>query len=168
MISARRSFCELLCEGGILVTDISYAGDKLLDSWLNLTSTLWNTRLVTSLTYNEAHVMGLLLRHSTETNPMTATDLIRRTRLLKSQMNKILTALESRGYIIRVRAELDKRMIFIYLTPAGIEAYHEEHKNVDAILNQLVSKIGPDRALFVARELGEITEILDGIVSSEK
>lgn len=148
--------------------DIDYAGDKLLDSWLNLTSTLWNTRLVSSLTYNEAHVMGLLLRHSTETNPMTATDLIHRTRLLKSQMNKILTALETRGYITRIRSDLDKRMIFIRLTQEGTEAYLEEHKGVNAILNQLVSKIGPERALLVAKELGEITEILDGIVPSEK
>ena len=150
------------------MTDISYAGDKLLDAWLNLTSTLWNTRLVSSLTYNEAHVMGLLLRHSTQANPMTATDLIHRTRLLKSQMNKILTALESRGYITRTRAELDKRMIFIRLTEEGIEAYQAEHKNVNAILDQLVSKIGPERALYIARELGEITEILDGIVPSDK
>ena len=150
------------------MNDISYAGDKLLDSWLNLTSTLWNTRLVSSLTYNEAHVMGLLLRHSTQANPMTATDLIRRTRLLKSQMNKILTALESRGYITRTRSELDKRMIFILLTPEGTEAYLEEHKGVDAILNQLVTKIGTDRALLVAQELGEITEMLDRIVSSNK
>ena len=150
------------------MTEIGYAGDKLLDSWLNLTSTLWNTRLVSSLTYNEAHVMGLLLRHSMQANPMTATDLIRRTRLLKSQMNKILTALEERGYITRTRAELDKRMIFILLTPEGVAAYQEEHKNVDVILNQLVNRIGPERALFIARELGEITEILDGIVPNDK
>ncbi len=148
--------------------DIGYAGDKLLDSWLNLTSTLWNTRLVSSLTYNEAHVMGLLLRHSTEANPMTATDLIHRTRLLKSQMNKILTTLEARGYITRTRSDLDKRMIFIRLTQEGTEAYLEEHKGVNAILNQLISKIGPERALHIAKELGEITEILDGIVSGEK
>ena len=148
--------------------DISYAGDKLLDSWLNLTSTLWNTRLVSSLTYNEAHVMGLLLRHSTEANPMTATDLIRRTRLLKSQMNKILTSLESRGFITRTRAEMDKRMIYILLTEEGVAAYQEEHKNVDTILNQLVTQIGAERALYIAKELSEITEILDGIVPNEK
>lgn len=150
------------------MTDIGYAGDKLLDSWLNLTSTLWNTRLVTSLTYNEAHVMGLLLRHSTDASPMTATDLIRRTRLLKSQMNKILTALEGRGYVARTRAELDKRMIFIRLTEEGKTAYLDEHKSVEAILSQLVSKIGAERALSVARDLGEITEILDGIVTQDK
>ena len=99
---------------------------------------------------------------------MTATDLIRRTRLLKSQMNKILTSLESRGFITRTRAEMDKRMIYIHLTQEGIDAYLEEHKSVDAILSQLVTKIGTERALLVARELGEITEILDSIVSGSK
>ena len=150
------------------MTNISYAGDKLLDAWLNLTSTLWNTRIVSSLTFNEAHVMGLLLRHSSQQNPMTATDLIRRTRLLKSQMNKILTSLESKSYITRTRAKLDKRMIFIRLTDEGTQAYLDEHKSVETILGQLIGRIGTDHALAVARDLSEITEILDGIVSAEK
>ena len=34
------------------MTDIGYAGEQLLDAWLNLTSTLWNTRIVSSLSYN--------------------------------------------------------------------------------------------------------------------
>ena len=36
-------------------------GDRLLAAWLSLTSTLWNKRLVSTLTYNEAHVLGILL-----------------------------------------------------------------------------------------------------------
>ena len=80
------------------------AEDKLLDAWLSLTSTLWNTRIVQSMTFNEAHVMGLLLRFSTPSDPLTATDLIRRTHMLKSQMNKILTTLETKGFIVRLRS----------------------------------------------------------------
>ena len=146
------------------MTDISYAGEQLLDAWLNLTSTLWNTRIVSSLSYNEAHVMGILLRCSTKEAPMTATDLIRRTRLLKSQMNKILTRLESRGYITRVRSAQDKRMIHVQLTQEGETAYLEEHKGVEAILHQLVGKIGAERALSVAKDLSEIIDALDTIV----
>ena len=75
------------------MNDVLYAGDKLLDAWLSLTSTLWNTRLVSTMTFNEAHVLGLLLRHRDDPTPMTATALIARTHLLKSQMNKVLTTL---------------------------------------------------------------------------
>ena len=145
---------------------ITKAGDILLDAWLKLTSTLWNTRLVTSLTYNEAHVMGLLLRYSTETNPMTATDLIQHTRLLKSQMNKLLTSLEHRGLIVRSRAQADKRHIHIHLTAEGETAYREEHKGVEAILDKVIERLGTTRALDIARELTDVTAIVDDILSA--
>ena len=139
------------------------AGDKLLDAWLNLTSTLWNTRLVVSMPYNEAHVLGLLLRHCGE--PMTATDLIHRTHLLKSQMNKLLTSLESKGFITRVRAKEDKRRIETRLTPEGVLAYRKEHKRVEAILQQLTGCIGAQRALDIAQDLSEIVTLLDDILT---
>ena len=69
-------------------------GDRLLAAWLSLTSTLWNKRLVSTLTYNEAHVLGILLRAEDTARVCTATTLIAQTRLLKSQMNKLLTTLE--------------------------------------------------------------------------
>ncbi len=145
--------------------EAAQAGDILLDSWLKLTSTLWNTRLVSSLTYNEAHVMGILLRHK-QSQPLTATDLIHHTRLLKSQMNKLLTSLEGRGLITRCRAELDKRLIHIRLTPAGEEAYREEHKGVEALLAKIIDRLGVQRALGVARDLTDVTRIVDDILGA--
>ena len=145
-----------------MTEDQLYAGDKLLDAWLNLTSTLWNTRLVISMPYNEAHVLGLLLRHCGE--PMTATDLIHRTHLLKSQMNKLLTSLEGKGFITRIRATEDKRRIEIRITPEGIVAYREEHKRVDAILLQLTDRIGTQRALQLTDDLNGIITVLDDIL----
>lgn len=145
-----------------MTEDQLYAGDKLLDAWLNLTSTLWNTRLVISMPYNEAHVLGLLLRHCGE--PMTATDLIHRTHLLKSQMNKLLTSLEGKSFITRIRATEDKRRIEIRITPEGIVAYREEHKRVDAILLQLTDRIGTQRALQLTDDLNGIITVLDDIL----
>ena len=138
------------------------AGNRLLDAWLNLTSTLWNTRLVTSMTYNEAHVLGLLLQHQDE--PMTATGLIARTHLLKSQMNKLLTSLEGKGFITRDRALEDRRRVEIRLTPEGEAAYREEHSDVDAILARLIERIGEERALHIAGEIEAVVDALDGIL----
>ncbi|MBQ2992077.1 MAG: MarR family transcriptional regulator [Clostridia bacterium] len=145
------------------MTDLQQAGDELLNAWLSLTSTLWNTRVVKTLTYNETHVLGILLRHA-QSEALTATDLIRRTRLLKSQMNKLLTTLENRGLIERSRCEHDKRQIHIRLTQAGKEAYLLEHRDVETFLNQLIERIGAERALAVARELSDINRVLDDIV----
>ena len=146
--------------------DNIHAGDKLLDAWLSLTSTLWNTRIVQSMTYNEAHVMGILLRRSTPQEPLTATDLIRRTHLLKSQMNKILSTLESKGYIVRLRAKNDRRMAHILLTEEGKATYLTEHAGVEDILQKLISQLGAERAIRIADDLNDVITALDDILPS--
>ena len=144
--------------------DLFGAGDKLLDAWLSLTSTLWNTRLVSSMTYNECHILGILLRRKNDIVPQTATDLIARTHLLKSQMNKTLTTLESKCFITRERAQSDRRMVYIHLTPAGEAAYIQEHVHIDAFLGALIERIGEDKAHAVAEQLNEITCVLDDLL----
>lgn len=143
-----------------------YAADKLLDAWLSLTSTLWNTRVVSSMTYNEAHVMGILLRQSAPDRQLTATDLIRQTHLLKSQMNKILSTLEDKGYIIRTRAKQDRRMAYIHLTDEGRAAYAQEHARTEAILVRLIDRLGADRALNIADDLRDVVNALDDILEN--
>ncbi|MFR8977308.1 MAG: transcriptional regulator, SarA/Rot family [Christensenellales bacterium] len=115
-------------------------GDRLLAAWLSLTSTLWNKRLVSTLTYNEAHVLGILLRAEDTGRDCTATTLIAQTRLLKSQMNKVLTTLEGKGFLLRMRSEADKRVILIHLTEAG-SGHLAEHEHIAAILNQLIDTL---------------------------
>ena len=95
---------------------------------------------------------------------MTATDLIARTHLLKSQMNKLLTALEGKGHITRERALEDKRRIEIRLTPQGEAAYREEHRGVDAILSRLLDQLGEERALHIAGEINAVITALDDIL----
>ena len=108
--------------------------------------------------------MGILLRHSTPDDPLTATDLIRRTHLLKSQMNKILSTLESKGYIVRLRAKNDRRMAHILLTEEGRNAYLAEHAGVEDILQKLIDQLGAERALRIAGDLNDVTAALDDVL----
>ena len=98
------------------------AGERLLSAWLTLSSTLWNERIVTGMTFNEAFVCNLLSRQDAA-QPLTASDLCQRTKLLKSQMNKVLSEMERKGYIQRIRSEKDKRQVLLHLTEAGQAAY---------------------------------------------
>ena len=63
-------------------------GDRLLAAWLSLTSTLWNKRLVSTLTYNEAHVLGIMLRAEDTGRACTATTLNAQTRLHPSDRSR--------------------------------------------------------------------------------
>ncbi len=138
------------------------AGERLLSAWLTLSSTLWNERVVTGMTFNEAFVCNLLSHRAAEApdRPLTATDLCERTRLLKSQMNKILSEMERKGFIQRERSAQDKRQIFLRLTPAGQEAYDREHAGITAILSALVSDLGEEKTLRIAESVEEVSGAL--------
>ena len=137
-------------------------GERLLSAWLTLSSTLWNERVVTGMTFNEAFVCNLLSHQAAEApeQPLTATDLCERTRLLKSQMNKILSEMERKGYIRRERSDKDKRQIFLHLTNAGREAYAQEHTGITAILNALVTDLGEQKTLHIAEAVDEVSNSL--------
>ena len=151
----------------MIMDSATYAGERLLSAWLTLSSTLWNERIVTGMTFNEAYVCNLLHHQSIEApeQPLTATNLCQKTRLLKSQMNKILSEMEKKGYIERSRSDKDKRQIFIRLTEIGQDAYEEEHAGISDILNQLVSDLGEKRALQAADAVDEISRSLMKISS---
>lgn len=138
------------------------AGERLLSAWLTLSSTLWNERIVTGMTFNEAFVCNLLSRQDAA-QPLTATDLCQRTKLLKSQMNKVLSEMERKGYVQRMRSEKDKRQVLLSLTEAGQTAYAKEHSGISEILHRLVEDLGEEKALHAADIVEEITQSLEKI-----
>lgn len=138
------------------------AGERLLSAWLTLSSTLWNERIVTGMTFNEAFVCNLLSRQDAA-QPLTATDLCQRTKLLKSQMNKVLSEMERKGYVQRMRSEKDKRQMLLRLTEAGQTAYAKEHSGISEILHRLVEDLGEEKALHAADIVEEITQSLEKI-----
>lgn len=139
-----------------------YAGERLLSAWLTLSSTLWNERVVSGMTFNEAFVCNLLSHQAEETpdRPLTATALCERTRLLKSQMNKVLSEMEKKGYIQRLRSTQDKRQIFLHLTDEGKQAYAKEHAGITAILTALVAELGEKRTLQIADAVDDVSHAL--------
>ena len=72
--------------------------EELLRAWMSLSAYIRGNRLLRELSMNEMLVCNLLYRRQEEGGPpVTATELCARTQLLKSQVNHILTAMESRG-----------------------------------------------------------------------
>ncbi len=121
-------------------------GEQLIKAWLNLSSTVWNRRVVSSMTFNEVFVCSLLKRQM-DTDPstrLTATDLCEKTGLYKSQMNKVLNTLEENSLIRRVRSQKDKRFVYIELSDEGINQYLEEHEKIMSVMDRLIDAVGKD------------------------
>ena len=145
------------------MTNEREAGEQLLKAWLQLSSALWNTRMVTGMTFNEAQVCHLILQGEKCGERMTATMLCERTQMLKSQMNRILTKLESCGYISRTREQSDRRRAVVEMTDAGRKAYCEEHENVMKIVTEIVSAIGVEDAQAISDGIGRVVRALSAL-----
>lgn len=102
--------------------------------------------MVKELSYNESLVCHLLYKaYLQDPNAtMTATDLCRKTRILKSQMNRTLNRLEERGYITRARDSHDRRKVNIRMTAEQAGRFSIQHDNIIAIVDGVVERVGED------------------------
>ena len=122
--------------------------EKLLNAWLKLSTSICNERIVSELPYNESLICGILHENATEhpEERMTATDLCEKTNIQKSQMNRILNALEEKGLIFRKRSEKDKRQVFVSFNMENAEVYERQHKNILRVVDDIIEKVGKEKA----------------------
>ena len=144
--------------------------EELLAVWLRLTTVVDNQRLAVScaadqprLPFNEAMVCGLLVRAREEGGCLTASDLCRETRILKSQMNAILRSLERKGILSRRRSEGDRRRIELELLPEGMARYQEGHQRIQRLASRLISEMGEEKILTLLPLLRQAADSFDAM-----
>lgn len=119
--------------------------EALLEAWMGMTSVIRGNRLLEGLSMNEMLICNVLFQQRRQGGPpVTATELCQRTRLLKSQINHILTSMEKRHLIQRVRSQEDRRLIHIQLRDEALPLYHREHETVLELLGAVCGALGED------------------------
>jgi len=141
--------------------------EVLLGAWLKLSTAINNSRLVSEMSYNESLICNILYRSATEfpDKALTATDLCEETKILKSQMNRILTQLEDKNLITRERSKQDKRKVFIQLTTEQSNAYLKQHEQILKLLDSIIEKLGEEQTKEVIRALNGISDIADEVIN---
>lgn len=142
------------------------ASEELLSAWLAASSRVRNERIVQVMTFREICVCNLINKN--EKMSVTATDIIKVTGMLKSQVNKVLTDMEEKGFIVRTRSMEDRRRIYIDFTDKGYEIYSKEHEKILKIMDSVIKEMGEEETLRVAEGLFKITEIITNHDSAKK
>lgn len=137
--------------------------ELILSGWLKLYSTVWNERIVTGMTFNEAYICHLII-HNHKDESITATELCTMTGLLKSQMNKTICEMENIGYIKRTRSTDDRRVVYIKLTKKGIDAYHLSHEKTMLLMDALASSLGEEKSIQTAETLSLVADEMKTIL----
>ncbi len=145
--------------GGVLILN-----EELLTTWLKLSNTINNDRLVTGLSFNEAMVCGFIAKAQKENRFLTASDLCAETRILKSQMNAILRSLEEKGMLARQRSQQDLRQIELQLLPDGQERYMQTHQQVLSLVDRLMGDMPEEDIRTLISLLYQIIQNFDKTV----
>lgn len=142
---------------------MEHMNEALLNSWLRISTSINNPRLVSELTFNESLVCNILYQHCHDSNaqPLTATDLCQMTNMLKSQMNRTLTQLESKNMITRERSEQDKRRIFITMNLEQCHTYEQQHGRILRILDAVIHKLGIEKTKLAIEVFNDISNIAE-------
>ena len=128
--------------------------EALLSAWLELTANIRGNRILRDLSLNEIMVLRHLIREGGEEG-MTASALGSRLKLLKSQMHKVLSGLEERGYIGRRRSGGDARYVSVLPTGAGVDAYNSEHGKIMRLMDHVVASLGEENAVTLTKLIRE-------------
>ncbi len=135
--------------------------ESLLNSWLRLSTSINNARLVSEMTYNESLICNILYKQAKNdyAEAITATTLCQMTNMLKSQMNRTLNQLEKKNMITRVRSEKDKRQIFISMNLKQCHAYEKQHVQILRILDAVITQMGNEKTQQAIQTLNQIADI---------
>jgi len=136
--------------------------EELLQSWIDMSLRIRGNRLVSGFSFNEIVICRILYMQQMQGGaPVTATDLCRRMQLLKSQINKILTSMEKRGLIERVRSETDHRKMEIRLKTGAAQGYEEAHERILKIMEYVCEYLGEERSRQLTLLLHGAVEAID-------
>src|SRR5262249_46676185 len=85
-----------------------------------------------------------VLTHLAAAGPLTVTEAARHMRRAQSVMSDIVTRLERRGLLERMRDERDRRRVLVWLTQAGQETLARERRVLDeALVGAALRKMAP-------------------------
>ncbi len=126
--------------------------ERLLNAWIGLNGYLKDSRVTQTMTYNEAVTMKLVLdqyrQDGVGRTPVQA--ILRKTRMLKSQVNRTVNALCRQGYLTKEKGGEDARALFVRPVPERLADFLAVHARSLQMAQTIIDVIGAeDAAQFV-------------------
>ncbi|MCI5773859.1 MAG: MarR family transcriptional regulator [Erysipelotrichaceae bacterium] len=128
--------------------------EELLNTWINLITTINSDRLTPHMPLNESIILRILYHANGQ--QITATKLCQELGIQKSQMNRILQNMEDKQLISRERSKDDKRVIIIHLNSSQLTIFQAQHQEILAFIDKIIAKVGDDKIKQTITLLNEI------------
>lgn len=122
--------------------------EQVLSAWIRLNSVLKDSRMTKDLTYNEAIVMNLVYRRYVQ-DPhalVSVKAITHETNMLKSQVNRTITALCDQGFLTKQRDSEDGRNLFVAPVAEKLPEFLAVHAHSLAMVQAVIEAIGEEDA----------------------
>ena len=137
--------------------------EDLLGAWMAMSIGIKGNRILKDLSFNEMVICRLLYQARLEKREITATEICGETRLLKSQVNKVLGDMEKKGLVYRQRDSEDKRRVFLRMKEESVETYLAEHAHVMSIIEQVCRRLSRQEVELLIEKMGKVVTVMDEI-----
>jgi len=145
--------------GEIKLEEITQS-ELLLASWVRLSGIIKNSRITKGLMYNEAVVMYILyMRYRSDGDGIISIkEIVERTRMQKSLVNRTVNSLEEKGLLLRCESEIDRRMTYVKCVREKLDTFLKVHEESLAIADNIIDIIGPEDAEAFIRIVYKLEE----------
>lgn len=137
--------------------------EELLSAWMGMAIGIKGNRILKELSFNEMVICRLLCQAEKEKREITATDICKETRLLKSQVNKVLNDMEKKELVYRHRDLEDKRRVFIRMEGNNRKTYLAEHARVMSIIAQVCDRLSRAEVESLISKMSKVVSVMDEI-----
>lgn len=131
--------------------------ERLIETWIELTSLIKNNRITKTISYNEAVVLNLVYKAYLKNEGIYIQEILRITKMLKSLCNRTLNELISKGFIIKKMVKNQGLLFFNSLKEKDYLKIHQETLNY----------IAPIIKVFGQEDTEEFIRIVSKITKKE-
>ena len=135
--------------------------EDLLNAWLKMSVCIKGNRILNELSFNEITILNAL-----NGDDLTFKMILEKTKMLKSQLNRVLNALINKKMVISYANSNDKRSVIYSLNNQNRKVYDDEHKRVLMIMNSIKNTLGEEETKRLALDIERATDIVNKIGGS--
>jgi DNA-binding MarR family transcriptional regulator len=110
------------------------------------------------------HRIFHLAENAEENNPgAKITDLSKAVQMSRPAISQMLNSLEKKGYIERIMAKSDRRVVYVKLTETGSEQLAKNQQQFHFLFNQIVEELGSQDTAELVRLVYKLNTIIEGL-----
>lgn len=131
--------------------------EEMLRSYINMSANIKENRLLSDLSFNEIMVMNLIVEEE-----MSFKEIQERLNILKSQLNRIINDLKTKG-LIETYVPLDDKRKLMIKKGNNISLYFKEHEKMLNLMSLVKKELGEEDFKKLIELLDRTTSIIKGV-----